>query len=982
VCDVREALASEAVALYLLDAERGRLALRAVAGALAADLPENLDPTTSLVEWAVAHGRVLTNEGTGPALPSELASRVTSVAAVPVRVNGKLAGLALTCARRPGQLGADDVRLLELLAESTAAWMQSVELRAAERRSRLGAEHALRRLALLADAGDLLSWTLESYEPTLSELPDVIVPAFADWCAIDLAERDGAGERAGAEMALRRQAARHADPARAAEVAALQRRFPGWAEQVQRVVDSGHAELDHDIRIGPGEPAPDSVAMGRALGLVSVMVVPIQVRGLTLGAISFGTGPDRRGFRPSDLAVSEAVAARVGVAIERVLLYRETREVADAASRQTMQLRGLVSAELDIAACTSPDDVLSSMVDQARTVLRSETAMVTFDDGSARAPLRVSSPRGVAWLADPVRAEIEAEVRRSALPGRGDDVGGVGAWMALPLAGPDEVGDAAHGVVILTGRPDGPFTEDDQAIFMSIVHLASVALEKARLYQEVEDNERRLETLVDAAPLAIIELDAAGSISRWNRAARGLVAWSDKARRPVFVEATRQVLEELAAQVRAGERVVDVELVLHRHDGRALPAAVSAVALASIDDILDGTLLLVADITDRKRLEEQVLRSQRLEAVGQLAGGVAHDFNNLLTVVLGYADLLLARPLDDDARGDLEAIRGAGEGAARLTSQLLTISSRQVVQPEVIDPNSVLREIIEVTRRVIGEHIRVRAELGERVSGILIDPGYLEQVVLNLMLNARDAMPDGGELVVSTADVVLDQAEPAIGPEAPAGRYVSVTVADTGEGMTVETLEHCFEPFFTTKPPNEGSGLGLATVYGIARQSDAHVQVETEVGSGTIVRLLFRPFAAAEVRTAPVARPNAPGGPERVLVVEDDPVVRNLTEAVLTRHGYDVLTAASGPAALALVDPASPPVDLLVTDIVMPDMGGLSLADAVHEVWPATRVLFMSGHAAGVQEELSAASHRGQFLPKPFTAQDLVHRVRDILDAP
>jgi signal transduction histidine kinase/ActR/RegA family two-component response regulator len=425
---------------------------------------------------------------------------------------------------------------------------------------------------------------------------------------------------------------------------------------------------------------------------------------------------------------------------------------------------------------------------------------------------------------------------------------------------------------------------------------------------------------------------------------------------------------------------VNVELVLVRDDGTEVPTSVSAVELRDAENDEMGTLLIIADMTEQKRLEERFLRSQRMEAVGKLAGGIAHDFNNLLTVVLGYSNMLLLRPdLDPDMQRDLNAVRNAGEQAARLTSQLLTLSSRQVVDPVVTDPNAVIESINEVLRRVIGEHIALKLQLSRTLRPVLIDPGYLEQVVLNLVLNARDAMPGGGELAISTVEVDIKRREAAVDSEVLPGRYIALTVTDTGIGMDAATLEHCFDPFFSTKVDSAESGLGLPGVYGIVRQAGGHVQVETRVGAGTTFRLLF-PTLLAQVAPKPVVALHAvSSGSERVMLVEDDDEVRAFSEIALRAQGYTVVTAGNGVAALDIAKSIEP-VGLLITDVVMPEMGGLTLAATLSGRWPALKVLFVSGHAAGAQADLAGAAHAGHFLAKPYGPQDLLAHVRAVLD--
>ncbi|HKC24375.1 MAG TPA: PAS domain S-box protein, partial [Thermoanaerobaculia bacterium] len=394
-------------------------------------------------------------------------------------------------------------------------------------------------------------------------------------------------------------------------------------------------------------------------------------------------------------------------------------------------------------------------------------------------------------------------------------------------------------------------------------------------------------------------------------------------------------------------------------------------------------LALLHDVTEHLKLEEQFRQAQKMEAVGRLAGGVAHDFNNLLTVINGYTELLLDRFPDDPEKRTktLGEIAKAGERAAGLTRQLLAFSRKQVVAPRSVDLSKIVSGIESLLRRLIGEDVELVVSLGQRVWNVSADPGQIEQVIMNLAVNARDAMPRGGRLTIETRNVELDDAYAREHASVKPGPYVLLAVGDTGTGMDEETKAHLFEPFFTTKEQGKGTGLGLATVYGIVRQFDGHVWVYSELGKGTTFKVYLprgsrRPSSHPSLTRLPIAR----AGTETVLLVEDDASVRRLAAEVLRASGYTVLEAPLPTAAIAMAESASGPIHVLLTDIVMPEMSGPDLADAIQTRHPSIRPIFMSGYSseAAVNQRLLEAGTA--FLEKPFRPADLARKVREVLE--
>ncbi len=381
---------------------------------------------------------------------------------------------------------------------------------------------------------------------------------------------------------------------------------------------------------------------------------------------------------------------------------------------------------------------------------------------------------------------------------------------------------------------------------------------------------------------------------------------------------------------------------------------------------------------ERALLKEQLRLSQKLEAVGRLAGGIAHDFNNLLTVIMGSADLLLRR-LDGDDRELVDEIGHAAERAAALTHQLLAFSRRQVLEPQVLDLNAAVSETTRMLGRLIGEHIELVARLDPALGSVRVDPSQLEQVIMNLTLNARDAMPAGGRLTIETANVDLD--EPSAAPQfvIQPGRYVVLAVTDTGCGMDAETRARLFEPFFTTKEPGKGTGLGLATVYGVVKQSGGYIAAESEPGRGSAFRI-YLPRVEGRTTEAPLGLvPSCSfDGSETILLAEDDDAVRRLVRRALEERGYTVLEAPDGRAALEIGERHGGPLDLLITDVVMPAMGGNEVAVQLTIRYPGLRVLYTSGYSGDYFQRGNPGV--SPLLKKPFTLDSLVEKVRQVLD--
>jgi CheY-like chemotaxis protein len=371
-----------------------------------------------------------------------------------------------------------------------------------------------------------------------------------------------------------------------------------------------------------------------------------------------------------------------------------------------------------------------------------------------------------------------------------------------------------------------------------------------------------------------------------------------------------------------------------------------------------------------------------MEAIGRLAGGIAHDFHNLLIVIVGYADLVLNQlNTDDPVCRDIQEIRAAGKRAASLTRQLLAFSRRQILQPQVLDLNMIVSRMDGLLRRLIGEDVRLECRSEQSLDRVRADPGEIEQVILNLALNARDAMPQGGTLAIETANVELDRAYMSDHPDATAGRHVMLAISDTGIGMDDAAQTHLFEPYYTTKGPGKGTGLGLATVYGIVKQSGGSILVHSEPEHGTTFKV-FLPRVEPVVEAAGVQpdTPRALGGSETILLVEDQPEVRAVARAMLTRHGYTVLEASQGKEALEIEQDHHEEIHLLLTDVVMPAMSGHELARRLLQRRPHVRMLYTSGYTHDASVPHDVIESGVAFIEKPFTPADLLRKVREVLD--
>jgi PAS domain S-box-containing protein len=560
-------------------------------------------------------------------------------------------------------------------------------------------------------------------------------------------------------------------------------------------------------------------------------------------------------------------------------------------------------------------------------------------------------------------------------------------------------GQIVGGLLLRSYKPYA-YTDNDVRLAERVGNQIAGAIANAQLFTErkraeeaLYEGEKRFRDLFDEAPVGYHELDTEGRIRRINRTELEMLGYTaeEMLDQPVWKfivekESQERVKAKLAGDTPSGKAF---ERTYRRKDGTTFPVLIEDRLLRDSEGRATGIRSTIQDITELKRiekemasLEEQLRQSQRIEAIGRLAGGIAHDFNNLLTVIKGYSELLLIKLKEGDPlKGNIEEIHRASQRATDLTRQLLAFSRRQILAFKVLDLNTILQDMDKMLHRLIGEDIELVYLLSDHLGKVRTDPGQIEQVILNLAVNARDAMPSGGKLTIETANLELDETYAHTHVEMKPGPYVMLSVSDTGCGMSPEVKEHLFEPFFTTKEKGKGTGLGLSTVYGIVKQSEGDVWVYSEPGQGTTFKI-YLPRVEEEASALPHGddKDSLPWGRETVLLVEDELSVRGLAVQVLRENGYNLLEAANGIEALRMAQEYAGEIHLLLTDVVMPQMGGKELADRLKPLRPDIKVLFTSGYTDNAIVHHGVLEPGIDFLQKPFSPVTLAQKVRKVLD--
>ena len=583
---------------------------------------------------------------------------------------------------------------------------------------------------------------------------------------------------------------------------------------------------------------------------------------------------------------------------------------------------------------------------------------------------------------------------------------GHGPMMVAPIL----YRDSTHGVMVVTNKPGGrDFDQADVDLLSAMASQSAVSIENAVLREMLENARSDLEARVIQRTAALAEseeryrrftetvtdyvyhVEVAGGGMVATRHGPGCVAVTGytaaefEADPGLWLEMVlpedRQVVLNQGREVESNLRMRPIEHRIVRKDGALRWVRSTPVPQYAADGSLTAYDGLIQDVTERRALQEQLSQAQKLQSIGRLAGGVAHDFNNLLTAILGNAELaLLDLEQDHPARASLDEITRAAEGAARLTRQLLSFARRQMIEPVPLNLSEVVSGSLELLRRLLGEEIQITAVMGDDLGTVEADPGQIQQVLVNLAVNARDAMPEGGSLVIETRNETVTDEYAGERPEIAPGQYVALSVTDTGTGMSEEVVSHLFEPFFTTKPQGSGTGLGLATCHGIVKQSDGHIWIHSELGQGTTATILLPQSAMTLSGSAEPGAPQSPArGTETILVVEDEGSVRRLAVLGLRSNGYVVLEAGNAADALR-VAATEPGIALVVSDVIMPGMRGPELASRLSKVRPGVKMLLTSGHTDAPEVFRDADGKPIPFLPKPFTPYRLAHKVRAVLD--
>jgi two-component system cell cycle sensor histidine kinase/response regulator CckA len=605
------------------------------------------------------------------------------------------------------------------------------------------------------------------------------------------------------------------------------------------------------------------------------------------------------------------------------------------------------------------------------------------DSTPAPKPLGKGLTEYVLQTGEPLLATPEV-FDRLVRQGKAESIGAPSVdWLGVPL----KTGNTTIGVLVVQSySEDVRFGTKEKEILTFVSQHVATAIEHKRHEQALRESEARYRSLVQSAVYGIYRSTLEGHFLDVNPALISMLGYESAGevlaldpRKEIYVRSGDR--ERLRQEYEQRGRLDNVEVKWRRKDGKAITVRLSgrAVGQEREDEVLE---IIAEDVTERRILEDQFRQAQKMEAVGRLAGGVAHDFNNLLMVISGYTYVLMNQlGVSDPRRKKAEAIQEATERAAGLTRQLLAFGRKQVLELKVIDLNLVVSNISRLLRPLIGEDVEVLITCDRNLGRTKADPGQVEQVIMNLAVNARDAMPSGGKLIIETGNVELDDNYQRAHASVKPGRYVMLAVSDTGCGMDAETQSRIFEPFFTTKEKGKGTGLGLSTVYGIVKQSGGYIFAYSETGRGTTFKIYLPRVEESAPEVVPERRTRVGcRGSETVLLVEDEESVRELIAEALKAQGYNVLVAGNGQEALALAAPANCRIQLMITDVVMPGMSGRELATRLAESRPGTRVLYLSGYTEDAILHHGVLDPGTAFLQKPFSLDALACKVREVLD--
>lgn len=903
-------------------------------------------------------------------LSSRTGQKLVSAAACPILVEGRLIGICVTGSTSPKRFDVRELHLMQLVADRAGLGIERRRLDEGERRARIDVERGRRYAIVLATASAALATARDSYLPNLTSLVDSVVPTFCDWCAIDLFGRDGKFHR----VAIRHLANR-GEPCSEE----LRHRIPLLDAMLVRALSSGQTQESAGF-VGLSASTVPRVNEATLVDPTPWIAVPFMSNRGPKGVVTFAFDGGVDAINPSMVPTAEDLVRRASIAIERVVLFQEAQSVAEHSTRVADQLEQLLGASMQVSHLTDGTQVASTISARALAICGADGAVVMLDGGD-EAPLRV-----IAEHDGGIRTgSVELLPSDRDLPRALSDVTATGRIEGI-LATPIRDLTGTRVGVLAIWRSTGPdFSQEDETVLVLLAQTTSTALSSVELYRTIQTSETRWRTLIETAPIGAIEVDLGGNIRWANRSAQQIFSGSGIAIGLGAGDADQRLnfaqFEPLWARAATGAEVRERELIGVPIGAARRDLLVSVVPLFGVDGAIQGILMLVTDISDRRRLEGELQQAQRMEALGQLAGNVAHDFGNLLTLVSGYTELLRAEETLSERQGDLvNSIQSVVERAALLTGRLLTISRSQAPHPTVLDPADALRSMEEVLAKILGNAIELHYDFETEGGRVAIDPSYFDQIILNLAVNARDAMPTGG-----TFSVHLHKQH--VGPTEAArrgihgGDSIELVVSDTGTGMSAETAARCFEPFFTTKGPAKGTGLGLSAVRSVVLECGGTIEVRSHLGIGTsfVIHLPATSGPLAVMAAVSEALQRVDRAAITILVADDDDTLRSLVKKVLVQAGYEVLSAASGELALELAQGWSGHLDLLVTDVSMPGMDGPELARKITEISPETSVLFISTNTAGIKVDESGSSTIA-FMSKPFRPSELLAQVNSIVN--
>ncbi|HET8575758.1 MAG TPA: GAF domain-containing protein [Methylomirabilota bacterium] len=972
--------------LYRLDSETATLICVASAGANREQwLGRVIRRTEGVVGRAIARKQVVWTSDIfvepGVMLPAWFAERAAketlrASAGIPLMVGGEVIG-ALALADVGGRMfSASEIELMTGFADQAALALQNA-------RSFEETSQQLRETETLLAVSRAIGTTLD---PT--ETLRLVARETARIIGADM----GGAYLADSEMRCLRPLAGYRVPKHLLETF---QRFPVPLKGHPLLEESWASHRPAFSSRATDDPRLDRETMAH-FPMRSILFVPMIVKGEPVGGLILSWWNDEHHFSASELRLIEGIGRQAGLAIEHSRLYRE-------ASQQASHMRSLAELGSLLAETLDLDQVAQRTADSIRRAVGARIAVlyhlepdsenlvslvasgdtdrvlghpVVFASGTGAVALAVRSqaPFSSPNVLEDERVSYTPEMRTRVIQAPFRSV------LAVPL----RIHERVIGALAVCDRAGRTFSEEETRLTQSFADRAAVAMESARLYREIRDARDFLQSIAENSADAIVTTDEEGRVTYFSPGAEEIFGYTaDTVKgRPVaeFYDGGREQARDVMSRLRRDGRIRNHELVFHRGDGRSVAVSASLSLLRDATGTIVGTVGILKDVTERRELEQQLRQSQKMDAIGQLAGGIAHDFNNLLTVITGRAQMMLARLRPDEPlHREVKLVRSTAERAATLTRQLLAFSRKQVLKPQVLDLNTIVEGMEPMLRRLLGEDIELAAVPDRALGRTKADPGQIEQVIVNLAVNARDAMPSGGKLTIETATVELDGAYAARHVSVPPGRYVMLAVSDTGIGMDEATRARVFEPFFTTKEPGKGTGLGLATVYGIVQQSGGSVHLYSEPGHGTTFKI-YLPLVEEDLTEVEApSQTEIAGGNETILLVEDEAEVRSLSRDILNTLGYRVLEASDPEEAMLIAERHPGPIELVLTDVVMPKMSGRALVERLAPARPETRALYTSGYTDEAIVHHGVLASGTLFIEKPFTPDGLARKVREAL---